>query len=128
MPASLSSSTFAAYLNPSLPILSVFWVTLAAYLFLRDPVEEAKVRKLMTGIALPLFTASPLHDAGSSPKIGKTPGSLRALTASDSWKEKTDKTREGSEQQQSSCHWKLIHVSCGALMRRWSNGAGTACS
>lgn len=83
----------------------------------------------MTGIALPLFiTASPLHDAGSSPKIGKTPGSLRALTASDSWKEKTDKTREGSEQQQSSCHWKLIHVSCGALMRRWSNGAGTACS
>lgn len=34
----------------------------------------------MTGIALPLFiTASPLHDAGSSPKIGKTPGSLRAL-------------------------------------------------
>lgn len=65
----------------------------------------------MTGIALPLFiTASPLHDAGSSPKIGKTPGSLRALTASDSWKEKTDKTREGSEQQQSSCHWKLGHT------------------
>lgn len=50
----------------------------------------------MTGIALPLFiTASPLHDAGSSPKIGKTPGSLRALTASDSWEGKKRLIRRG---------------------------------